>query len=115
MKSPIFKQCTTCQKIWNNYEEFLSDPDVKLFGYQATPEKLEAGLFHFRHSCNNTIIIYAEVFTHLYDGKVFNDNFSGTNKCAEYCLHKYELDPCPNKCECAYVREVLQILRNWPK
>jgi len=115
MKSPIFKQCAKCQKIWNEQDEFLSDPDVKLFGYQATTEKLEAGLFHFRHSCTNIILIYAEVFIHLYDGLIFNDNFSGTDKCAEFCLHQYELDPCPNKCECAYVREVLQIIRNWPK
>ena len=111
----MFKQCNMCKEVWRDCSEFLSDPDVKLFGYQATPEKLEAGLFYFHHSCNNTIIIDVEVFTYLYDGEIFNDNFSGTDKCAEFCLHKYELDPCPNKCECAYVREVLQIVRNWPK
>lgn len=115
MKNHVFKQCSNCHKSWDTRDEFLSDSSVKLFGYQASPEKLEAGLFHFYHSCNNTILIYAEVFTHLYDGLIFTDNLSGTDKCAEYCLHKYELGPCPNKCECAYVREILQTLRGWPK
>jgi hypothetical protein len=25
------------------------------------------------------------------------------------------VEPCPSQCECAYIREILQIIRNWPK
>lgn len=111
----MFKQCKMCEKIWNNYEEFLSDPDIKLTGYQVSFEELEAGLFLFNHSCNNTLAIPAGDFTHLYDGPRFKENPLGTSGCPESCLQQDNLDPCPVKCECVYVREVLQIVREWPK
>jgi hypothetical protein len=25
------------------------------------------------------------------------------------------LDPCPTHCECNFVREILQVVNNWPK
>jgi hypothetical protein len=31
------------------------------------------------------------------------------------CLREGALDPCPLKCECRYVRDVLQVVRHWPK
>jgi hypothetical protein len=40
---------------------------------------------------------------------------TGTEECPGYCLHQDELQPCPARCECAYVREIIQIIRNWPK
>ena len=111
----IFKLCNHCQKTWRNYHEFLSDPQIKLLGYQVSFEELEAGLFLFNHSCNNTVVLPAEIFTHLYDGPIFTERATGTDECPGYCLNKNELRPCPAQCECTYVREVLQIVNNWPK
>lgn len=110
-----FKQCGMCQKAWRNYHEFLSDPYVSLVGYQVSFEELEAGLLLFNHSCNNTLAIVADAFTHLYDTPIFKERATGTDKCPGHCLKENELRPCPAKCECAYVREVLQIIKNWPK
>jgi hypothetical protein len=39
----------------------------------------------------------------------------GTEECSEYCLYSEMIDRCPVECECAYVREVLNIVREWPK
>ena len=111
----MFKHCNQCKKTWDNYEEFLSDPNVQLIGYQVAFEELEAGLFLFNHSCTNTMALEAREFRHLYDGPIFKERATGTERCPEYCLHRFELDSCPIQCECAYVREVLQIVRGWPK
>lgn len=35
--------------------------------------------------------------------------------CPGYCLHADELAPCPASCECAFVRDVLQLVREHPK
>jgi hypothetical protein len=51
----------------------------------------------------------------LYDGPVFEQRKTGTEQCPEYCLRKEELASCPAKCECAYVREIIQLVAKWPK
>ena len=89
----IFKKCNHCQKVWNNYKEFLSDPDTKIIGYQVSFEDLKAGLFLFNHSCSSTIGLPVGAFTHLYDGPIFEERATGTDRCPEYCLYDYELAP----------------------
>ena len=111
----MFKQCSNCHKVWRTYQEFLADPSVTLVGYQVSFKDLESGLFIFNHSCKTTMGIPANLFTHLYDGPIFKERLTGTDKCPEHCLHKYDLEPCPYECECAYVRAVLQVVKNWPK
>jgi hypothetical protein len=32
-----------------------------------------------------------------------------------YCNDREILNPCSEACECAYVREIVQIVRKWPK
>jgi hypothetical protein len=56
-----------------------------------------------------------KLFRHLYDGPVYAERATGTADCPEYCLYVAELGACLAKCECAYVREILQIVRQWPK
>ena len=36
-----------------------------------------------------------------------------TESCPRLCLDQCSLDPCDVPCQCAYVREVLQIIREW--
>lgn len=111
----IFKECGKCGKVWRSYLEFLSDPQISLVSYQVNFDNLELGLFLFSHSCNSTLAITASVFTHLHYDPIFEERATGTNECPGFCLYKDELSPCPAKCECAYVRQVLQFVRRWPK
>ena len=111
----VFKQCPLCETVWRNYHDFLSDPYVSLAGYQMSFKELEAGLFLFHHSCTTTLALPATAFAYLYDGPIFEERTTGTDKCPEYCLREDALGPCPIKCECAYVSEVLRIVKNWPK
>ena len=114
--SEEFKRCTLCGYVWATREVFLSDPTLRLNGYQAFLEDLILGLFLFTHgSCGTTLAIEAKDFADLYDGPIFEQRLTGTDKCRGYCLSREELGACPNECECAWVREVLQVVKAWPK
>jgi hypothetical protein len=111
-----FKRCTACGHPWLSCEKFLNDPETQLVGYQVNFENLELGFLLFNHMiCKSTIAVPAGKFRDLYKGPVFRDKILGTDHCPEYCMHEEQLLPCPEQCECTYVRDILQIVRNWPK
>ena len=114
-RNKIFKKCSGCGFIWDDRSLFLSDPDVSVAGYQVHFENLELGLFLFNHTCGTTISLKAESFSDLYKGPVFKERKQGTSQCPGFCLHKDEIRPCPVKCECTYVREVLRLVNTWGK
>ena len=108
-----FKVCTVCNTEWRSRDDFLSDPNIELVGYQVHFEVLTAGLLYFNHSCKGSLAFYADDFMDLYNGPVFTERVTNGDDCPGHCLHKNNLEPCPAKCECASVREVLQIVKNW--
>jgi hypothetical protein len=111
-----FKICSKCAEKWRNRSDFLADRNLTLTGYMANFEHLELGMFLFDHKhCGTTLTVEASKFTDLYNGPVYQNNLFGTEECQEFCLDKNELGPCPAKCECAYVREVVNIVRNWER
>ena len=110
-----FRQCIGCNTVWPDRDAFLCDSNVMLVGYQANFEDLVAGLFLFNHSCETTLSMPVVAFRDLYDGSVFQRPLTGTAPCPEYCLRQNKLESCPAKCECAFVREIIQVVRNWPK
>ena len=110
-----FKKCPKCDFIWLTRKEFLGDPGAMIIGYQVQFQELVAGLFMFNHTCGTTLVIAAAAFRDLYDGPVFAEPLTGTEECPEYCLRKDELRWCPAKCACAYVREIIQVINNWPR
>jgi hypothetical protein len=115
MPSAPFKKCSKCRFVWRERTSFLTDPNVKMVGYQVHFEKLKAGLFLFDHSCRTTMAVEAGKFQDLYDGPMFADNLTGTEDGEDRCLQLTDLHPCRLKCECTYVRNVAQIILNWPK
>ena len=111
-----FKRCTFCGYRWQSRKDFLKDASTDLIGYQVNFDNSILGLFLFNHlSCGTTLGIPAAEFKDLYRGPIYSEKLTGTAQCPEYCLHENQLDPCPVKCECAYVREIIQIVRNWEK
>jgi len=112
----IFKKCSCCESPWLNRNEFLQDENIVLIGYQANFCHLELGYFLFNHLiCQSTIAIPAGLFKDLHDGPVFKQRLYGTEICQGFCEDITALEPCENQCECAYVREVMQVIRDWPK
>jgi len=110
-----FKRCSSCRYQWDTREEFIEDPALRIIGYQVHFDHLEEGFFLFNHSCGTSLAIMAGEFKDLYQGPIFADRLTGTDECPKYCLHKSELRPCPAKCECSYVRKIIQIIKDWPK
>lgn len=115
LQSASFKICSQCGFVWPGRTSFLSDPALCLVGYQVHFEELTAGLILFNHSCGTTLSVQTKEFQDLYSGPMFTERLTGTEECQGFCVHENELRPCPAKCECAYVREVLQVISNWPK
>jgi hypothetical protein len=112
----VIKQCPCCGYVWGTRDALLCDPQLVVVGYQVNFEELLLGFFLFSHlACGSTIALPAGRFRDLYDGPVYASRATGTQDCPEYCLRRAELDVCPAQCECAYVREILQIVRRWPK
>ena len=77
-------------------------------------EALKAGLFFFNHDCGTTLALYADQFADLYQGPIFQERLQGGDDCPGYCLNKDELEPCPAACECAFVREIIQCVKQFP-
>ena len=114
----MFETCPMCKEVWVNREAFLADPRLAVVGYQADLEAMETGLFLFNHrtrECGTTLVIEAGRFMDLATGPIYRRSLSGTEECPEYCLRPDDLRSCPAHCECAYVRDVLQLVRNWKK
>ncbi len=111
-----FKTCPFCSKDWPSRETFLSDDQLVLVGYQVDFEEVALGLFLFNHTvCNTTLAIRAGLFKDMYFGPVFKERRTGQEDCPGYCLKKSQLAACPAQCECAWVRRLLQVIRQWPK
>ncbi len=106
-----FKICTKCGFEWKTRDDFLKDDNISIIGYQVNFEVLTAGIFLFNHSCEGTLSLAVSEFEDLYDGPVYQERVTGSDECPEHCLREDELGPCPNKCECVFVREIIQILK----
>ena len=114
----VFKKCTKCGLNWTDRKDFLADQDVVLAGYQSNFTHLLEGFFLFLHNttdCGTTVAIPAGQFSDLHNGPIFAKKVSGTSACPGFCFEPESLAPCHNSCECAFVRNVLQIIKNWPK
>ncbi len=114
-KNIMFKKCPCCGTDWKFRSDFLEDSDIDLVGYQVHFEELTAGFFLFNHSCKTTMAIQVDSFTDLYDGPVFSARATESESCPQLCFHENNLESCYAECECAFVREILQIIREWPK
>ena len=113
-----FVECTCCHQVWVDRDEFLGDPEVEVAGYQVDFRELRAGFFLFTHlasGCLSSFAVSVNRFLDFHDGPVFTDRLTGTDACEEHCLHRSDLRSCRQQCECAYVRDVLQTVRHWPK
>ena len=115
----MFKECTFCHTRWEDRSAFLSDSMLSLIGYQMNYGDLEAGFFLFNHDvdgCGTSLAVQAGEFTDMHDGPIFEDRLSpDDDECPGYCDSVDSLEACSAKCECSYVRDVLQTVKDWPK
>lgn len=115
MATNTFKICPCCKQTWPNQSEFIADANLVLNGYMANFKHLEKGLFLFTHTienCYSTMAVEIKDFRSLYTGPVYEQRQTKTEDCPLYCLDQEQLDRCEAQCECAYVREISNIIRN---
>lgn len=113
-----FKHCTSCGWRWSSRDEFLSDPCIQLVGYQVNYAQLQEGFFLFNHArlkCGTTLSVRAGDFADLYGGPIFQESLKEQAGCPAFCSRRENLEPCEQTCECAFVRHVLQKVKQWPK
>lgn len=111
----MFKQCNKCHHQWETRDDFLSDKTIQVVGYQVFFEDLKLGLFLFNHSCHTTIAVDANLLMDLYDGPIFLDRKPAGRKCPGRCLNENIMSPCSSECKCAFIGELMQIIKNWGK
>lgn len=109
----MFKKCNKCGYQWETRDDFLSDKTIRVIGYQVFFEDLRLGMFLFNHSCNTTIAINANLLLDLYDGPFFFDRKPEGRECPGRCLNKNILSPCSRECKCAFISEIIQVIKNW--
>lgn len=88
-------------------------------GYQAHFEDLTGGLFIFTHmheGCGTSLGIPVVDFMPLSENPILSTRgVQPSSDCPGLCMREGCLDPCPRKCECNWVREILLKIKNWPK
>ncbi len=112
-KNGNFKTCPGCFLTWPSREKFLSDSNLVLNGYKADFKDLEYGMFFFTHQtepCHSTMTLMVEDFRDLYSGKTYKEKKALSEECPRYCIDEKQLSRCEALCECAFVREILQII-----
>lgn len=105
-----FKKCPKCGLVWNTREDFLKDKGLAITGYDANLEALALGSLIFSHSCGAAFPMNVEGFSDLYNGPIYRERRTGSAECLGYCKKRDELRPCPVRCECAWVRELIQVI-----
>jgi hypothetical protein len=110
-----FKCCSLCGHCWASRARFLDDPSISIVGYQAYTEEVSRGILLFNHGCGTTLALGVTEFQDLYDGVIYSERLAGTPRCPQRCFNAKDLEPCPNPCAGAWVRELIQRIKRWPK
>lgn len=109
-----FKQCPSCGERWETQDAFLKDLTLSLNGYKADFEELQYGMFFFTHQkpdCQSTMVIEVSEFMNLYTGEIYGERMTGEEDCPGYCVDTGQLSRCDALCECAFVREIIHIIK----
>jgi hypothetical protein len=117
---PVIKQCTTCSTQWLTLQQLVEDRNLKIEGYQACFGDADAGLIILTHktrTCGTTLVLPARVFRPLIAGCLPEAHMTLSTPCPRRCSRPRDFEACQVKCDMAWVREVLGLLRRheWPE
>ena len=111
-----FKKCGRCGRVWKTREDFLIDRNLVFTGYQINLLDITNGLFLFNDDldgCETTLAVQVQLFTDLYNGKIAPIRKIGLTECEGRCLNEHDLETCQADCECAYIREIMQVIKKY--
>lgn len=109
----MFKQCRKCGVSWPSRDAFLKDASIEVLGYQVFFDDLKEGMILFNHSCNTTMAIHTQHFLDLYDGPFHSGRKPDGRQCPGRCVNENILSPCSPECRCAFISDLLKIIREY--
>lgn len=115
IETTVFKKCPCCKYGWETRDQFLDDKTLIVNGYSADFEDLDLGLFFFTHqveNCGSTMTMHVKEFKDLYKGEIYSERKTLGADCPRFCTDKYQLARCEARCECAWVRILLILIKN---
>ena len=108
-----FQKCGSCGRSWDQWPDFILDPDIQPIGFQAMPALPEANLLVFEHRCGSSISVLAKRLRHiLADSKQATDLpvLFGTDMCSGHCRFLENLAGCDRLCINARDRRLILML-----
>lgn len=108
----MFQKCPNCKDVWEERGLFLSDGNLRIEGYYPNFEMWQLGSIDFKHCCGADIKIPAETFMDMYSKPAFQEH---PKDCEKNCLFHRQEKNCPRLCECGYIRDIYELIDNWPK
>lgn len=110
----IFKTCPCCATEWPTKSTLLSDPSLKLHGYQRSYKNREVGVLLFTHlnpSCGSTMALDVSEFSDLFTGANYCVDKALSPECPRYCVDPNFAVQRDTFCECGYVRDIMCSIR----
>jgi hypothetical protein len=107
----VFKVCGSCRRTWSTWEEFVTDPEVRLLGLQSRASLPDATVLVFEHFCGSSVSILTKRLHHLvphHPGAKW-PSLRDTDECPGLCLDLSERGRCVAPCRHALDREILAI------
>jgi hypothetical protein len=108
-----FKTCGSCRKSWEQWQDFVLDPGVRILGFQAIENLPDANLLVFEHKCGSSISLLAKRLRHVLDDQGEREHLPvlfGSEVCREHCRLIEDLEACDRPCANSRDRRLIQLL-----
>jgi hypothetical protein len=108
-----FRSCGSCGRLWQGWEEFVLDPELRLLGLQAVPDRLDASVLVFEHRCGSSVSVLTRRLRHLLPDAPAGDwpSLRGTEQCPGHCLSLEDLAACDRPCSNARDRDLIKVVQ----
>ncbi len=116
--NPPFQKCGSCRRRWNQWPDFILDPDIRLIGLQVFPDLPNANLLVFEHRCGSSISVLAKRLRRILGDPGPEAGLTllfGTDTCTGHCRLLENLEgcdrPCANACDRRLILALLRMKR----
>ena len=111
-----FKTCSKCGFVWPERASFLIDPNLRLIGYQADFEELMAGIFLYSTTFAKRLSPLEQTTSKIYTtARCLLKGWKAVTSAGVTVCTKMIYAHIPRNVNVQYVREIVQVILNWPK
>ncbi len=109
-----FQTCGSCRRVWQAWESFILDPEVRLLGLQSEAAFPDANLLVFEDRCGGSVSILCRRLRHILpepEAATPHPRLLGTSECRGHCLRLDDLEPCDAACSNARDRQLILLIQ----